>query len=82
MTEKEREDIKKRLDKAIQIIRPYLKEDGGDVELIGFNEDLEVTVKLIGACNSCNMSFQTLKFGVEQTIKRFVPEITAIKQEV
>ena len=81
MSEEQREELKQRLEKAIQVIRPYLNEDGGDIELVGFNEELEVTVKFTGACNSCNMRFQTLKFGVEQTIKRYVPEVTAIKQE-
>ncbi len=82
MTEQERNDIKEKLNKAIEVIRPYLNEDGGDVELVEVNDEKVVTVKLTGACYNCPMSIQTLKLGVEQTIKRFVPDIKEVKQQL
>lgn len=62
---------------ALESIRPFLKNDGGDIELIEV-KDQKVFVKLIGNCNGCPMSFSTMKLGVESTVKQFVPEITEV----
>lgn len=62
---------------ALDSIRPFLQKDGGDIELIEVEEH-KVTVKLIGNCNGCPMSFSTMKLGVENTIKSYVPEITEV----
>ncbi len=78
MTEQEWTEIKERILKALESIRPYLIEDGGDVEFIDINDKKVVSVKLIGACNTCAMSINTMKLGVEQTIKRFVPEVIKV----
>ncbi len=60
---------------ALESIRPYLISDGGDVELIEITEDLVVKVKLIGACDGCPFSMQTLRAGIEQTIRNELPEL-------
>ena len=60
---------------AIESVRPYLKADGGDVELIDLTEDLIVKVRLTGACDGCPFSLMTLKAGIEQAIRKNVPEI-------
>lgn len=62
---------------ALESIRPFLHNDGGDIELIEV-KDNKVFVKLIGNCNGCPMSFSTMKLGVENTVKQFVPEITEV----
>lgn len=62
---------------ALNSIRPFLQKDGGDIELIEV-EAHKVTVRLIGNCNGCPMSFSTMKLGVENTIKNYVPEITEV----
>lgn len=62
---------------ALDSIRPFLQKDGGDIELIEVQEH-KVVVRLIGNCNGCPMSFSTMKLGVENTIKSFVPEITEV----
>lgn len=62
---------------ALDTIRPFLVNDGGDIELIEV-KDNKVFVKLIGNCNGCPMSFSTMKLGVENTVKQFVPEITEV----
>lgn len=62
---------------ALESIRPFLVNDGGDIELIDV-KDQKVFVKLIGNCNGCPMSFSTMKLGVENTVKQFVPEITEV----
>jgi Fe-S cluster biogenesis protein NfuA len=63
---------------ALDSIRPYLEADGGDVELIELTDDYKVKLELKGACKSCSMSTMTLKAGIEETIRRAVPEIIEV----
>ena len=72
---------KKVLDKievALQEIRPFLQDDGGDINFIELTDKWVVKVKLVGACSSCNISMMTLKNGVEVAIKRAVPEVKEV----
>ena len=72
---------KKILDKienALNEIRPYLEADGGDIKLIEITDDWTVKVKLLGACGTCDISMMTLKNGVEEVIKRAVPEVKEV----
>ncbi|HOF46438.1 MAG TPA: NifU family protein [Bacteroidales bacterium] len=62
----------------IQQIRPYLQQDGGDIQYIGITEDNIVEVKLQGACGTCPHAKITLKSGVEATIKKHIPEIKGV----
>ena len=64
---------------AIDAIRPALQMDGGDIELIGINEEGVVQVKLSGACDSCSISWLTLKGGVERILKERVPGVTSVE---
>ncbi len=66
------------IEKALDLIRPGLQADGGNVELVEVTEEGVVKVKLTGACGCCPMSAQTLKFGVEKTLKEKVPSVTAV----
>jgi len=70
-----KKDLLQKVASAIETIRPYLKADGGDVELIDITDDLVVKVRLIGACDGCPFSMMTLKAGIEQAVRRNVPEI-------
>ena len=72
---------KKILDKievALQEIRPFLQDDGGDIDFIELTDQWVVKVKLVGACSSCNISMMTLKNGVEVVIKHAVPEVKEV----
>ena len=62
----------------IDNLRPYLQDDGGDIDLVEITDDLVVKVQLQGACGSCPYSLMTLKNGVEQAIKREIPEIVEV----
>jgi len=73
-----KEEIIKKINSSIEIIRPYLQNDGGDISLVEVTDDLTVKVKLHGACGSCPYSLMTLKNGVEQSIRRDVPEIKEV----
>ena len=68
-----------RIEEALQSIRPYLEADGGDVSLVEVTGDKVVRLQLHGACKSCNMSMMTLKAGIEETIRRSVPEVKAVE---
>jgi Fe-S cluster biogenesis protein NfuA len=72
------EDIKKRIEKALEKIRPYLIADGGNIELVEVTEEMIVKVQLTGACNGCPFSMQTMKAGVEMAIKTEVPEVKEV----
>lgn len=71
-------EIVKKVKNAIKAIRPYLIADGGDVKLVEVTNDLIVKVKLIGACDGCPFSMQTLKAGIEQSIRKEIPDIKEI----
>ena len=70
--------IKERVVKALNRVRPYLQNDGGDIELIEVTDDMVVKVRLKGACHGCPFSLQTLKAGVEQAIIQEVPEVKGV----
>lgn len=75
MTTKE---IRLNVEKALEEIRPFLQNDGGDITLIGIEEDRLVKVQLEGTCSSCSVNQMTLKSGVEMTIKKYVPQIEKV----
>lgn len=64
---------------ALDTIRPYLLTDGGNVSIEGITPDNVVKLKLLGSCGSCPMSIMTLKAGLEEAIKKAVPEITGVE---
>ena len=71
--------LKERVEVALNGIRPYLEADGGDVKILEITSDNVVRLELLGACGTCPMSTMTLKAGVEESIKRAVPEVTAVE---
>jgi len=70
--------MKEQVQKALDLVRPGLQADGGDVELIDVSADGLVKVKLTGACHGCPMSQMTLKMGIEKILKKQVPGIKEI----
>ncbi len=71
-------DLHDRIEKALNNIRPYLEADGGDVKVLEVDDNKNVILELLGNCGSCPMSTMTLKAGVEEAIKREVPEINSV----
>ena len=63
---------------ALNDVRPSLQADGGDVEFVSLDKDGTVSVKLTGACGSCPMSQMTLKMGIENYLKKEVPQVKAV----
>lgn len=72
------DNIRERVIKALEKVRPYLQSDGGDISLVEITDDNTVKVKLQGACYGCPFSLQTLKAGVEQALLQEVPEIKGV----
>jgi len=73
------QELAKKVEASLDSIRPYLKADGGDVQIIGISDDHVVKLEFVGACGNCSMSTMTFKAGVEAAIKRDVPQITGIE---
>jgi len=78
MNNLQKEELIKKINSAIELVRPYLKADGGDVELVDITDDMTVKVRLSGACDGCPFSVMTLKAGIEQAIRKKVPEIKTL----
>jgi Fe-S cluster biogenesis protein NfuA len=71
-------ELKSNVEKALDEIRPFLQNDGGDISLISIEDDKIVTVQLEGACVACSVNQMTLKSGVEMTIKKYAPQIEKV----
>ncbi|MDN3203357.1 NifU family protein [Algoriphagus sediminis] len=73
------EILKNKIETALDSIRPYLEADGGNVRIVELTSDMVLKLELLGNCGSCPMSTMTLKAGVEEAIKRAIPEITKVE---
>lgn len=72
--------MKEQVQEVLELVRPALQADGGDVELVDVSDDGIVSVRLTGACGSCPMSTMTLKMGIERTLKEKLPEVKEVVQ--
>ncbi|GAB2987433.1 NifU family protein [Cyclobacterium sediminis] len=73
------DQYKDQIEKALDTIRPYLEADGGNVKIVDLSKDMVLQLELTGACSSCPMSTMTLKAGVEEAIKKAIPEIIRVE---
>lgn len=62
---------------ALNSIRPFLQKDGGDVEFVSVDDNI-VSVRLVGACETCSMQASTLKAGIEESIMNAIPEVKGV----
>jgi Fe-S cluster biogenesis protein NfuA len=69
--------ITEKIEEVLESMRPFLKADGGDVELVAIEANT-VKLRLLGACSSCSMSHMTMKAGIEEGIKKAIPEIESV----
>ncbi|MCH7396443.1 NifU family protein [Belliella sp. DSM 107340] len=72
-------EMNEKIEEALDSIRPYLEADGGNVRVVELTKDMVLRLELTGACSSCPMSTMTLKAGVEEAIKRAIPEIVKVE---
>jgi len=80
MTDQEKAVVEVKVKNALDQIRPYLQQDGGDVEYIDMTAEGVVMVRLQGHCGSCPHAMQTLKQGIEQAIKKVIPEVKSVEK--
>ncbi len=71
-------EISERVEQALDSVRPYLIKDGGNVKLLEITDDMMVKVELLGACSSCSMSEMTMRAGIEEAVKKEIPEIMGV----
>ncbi len=79
MSNQDKIKLLKRIDLALEDVRPHLRVDGGDVELVDVTEDMVVKIKWLGSCEQCAMSEITLKAGVAESLRGRIPEIQQVE---
>ncbi len=72
------QELTLKVEEALDEIRPFLQNDGGDISLVSIEEGKVVNVQLQGACVGCSVNQMTLKSGVEMTIKKYAPQIEKV----
>ena len=80
MTDQEKSIVEVKVKNALEQIRPYLQQDGGDVEYVDMTNEGVVMVRLQGHCGTCPHALQTLKQGVETAVKRVIPEVKSVER--
>ncbi|MCF6171704.1 MAG: NifU family protein [Bacteroidales bacterium] len=78
MEEYTKEELNEKVQNVLEQLRPYLQQDGGDINFVEITDDNTVNVELLGACGSCAFSTMTLKNGVEATLKKALPQIKEV----
>lgn len=75
----DKQQLAQAVDTALDDIRPHLKVDGGDVEVVEVTDDNIARIKWLGNCSTCKMSFMTMRAGIEETLRHKVPEIQGVE---
>lgn len=72
-------DLTEKINASLEVLRPHLHADGGDMELVEITDEGVAKVRLLGACSDCSMSVMTIKAGLEEAVKKVAPEIIAVE---
>lgn len=70
--------VKEKVQSVIDLIRPAVQADGGDIELVDVSDQGVVKIRFHGACHGCPSSTMTLQYGIEQNLRQRVPEVTQV----
>jgi Fe-S cluster biogenesis protein NfuA len=71
--------LREQVEHVLNLIRPAVQSDGGDLELVDISEDGVVSVRFHGACVGCPSSTMTLQAGIERNLKDHIPGVTAVE---
>lgn len=71
-------DLEQRVHRVIELMRPAVQSDGGDIEFVGITSEKIVRIRLHGACVGCPSSSITLQHGIERNLKHHVPEVKGV----
>jgi len=80
MIASQKTDLFKRVETALDAVRPHLRADGGDVELVDITDTFIAQIKWLGACKTCQMTQMTMKAGLEEAVKNQVSEIHSVEE--
>lgn len=72
-------NLNERVEAALETVRPHLRVDGGDVELVEVTDDMHVKIRWMGMCQTCSMSDMTLRAGIQEAIQSKIPEIVGVE---
>lgn len=73
-------EVRGKIEDVLASIRPAVRADGGDIELVDFHQDSGlVQLRMVGACYACPMSTATLRAGIEQRLRMVIPEVTSVE---
>ena len=75
MSIKDKAQLIKDVDAALDEIRPHLAVDGGNLEVVDITDDMTVQIKWLGNCEGCNMTSMTMRAGIQETLKNKMPMI-------
>ena len=75
----DQKQLLERVESALDSVRPHLKVDGGNVEIVEITADKCVKIKWLGNCESCSMSAMTMRAGISEAIKMYAPEIVSVE---
>jgi Fe-S cluster biogenesis protein NfuA len=75
----DKQNLLARIEEALSTVRPHLRIDGGDVELVDVTDDMHVKIRWTGMCESCTMSAMTLRAGISEAIRGKIPEIVGVE---
>ena len=73
------ENLLKRVNKGLEEVRPYLQTDGGNLSLVKISSDMIDFIRFEGACQTCDVNQMTLKLGIEESVKKYAPEIHSVE---
>lgn len=79
MTDSSKKEMIARVDEALNDVRPHLKVDGGNVEVVDITDKNIVKIKWLGTCETCSMSMMTMKAGIEETLRGKIPEVSGVE---
>ena len=71
-------NIREKVQNVINLIRPAVQADGGDIEIVDVSDDGVVQIRFHGACHGCPSSTMTLQMGIERNLREKVPEVTQV----
>ena len=75
----EQASLNQQIEQVLDTVRPYLQADGGDVELVEVSDNNDVMLRLTGNCSSCSMSDMTMTAGIEESLRRSIPNLGKIQ---
>jgi Fe-S cluster biogenesis protein NfuA len=79
MTDTDKKEMMARVDEALNDVRPHLRVDGGNVEVVDITDKNIVKIKWLGTCETCSMSMMTMKAGIEETLRGKIPEVSGVE---